>query len=86
MLKSETFRNFDKSNFIFCSFQFHHSLSCNFNGAIITNNAVVTKDIPPYAIVGGVPAKLIKYRFDKETIVDVYLPYYMDVSLDLFLH
>jgi acetyltransferase len=39
------------------------------DGAIITNNAVVTKDIPPYAIVGGVPAKLIKYRFDKETIV-----------------
>lgn len=29
---------------------------------------MVTKDIPPYAIYGGVPAKLIKYRFDKSLI------------------
>ena len=38
------------------------------NGAIVAAGAVVTKDIPPYAIVGGVPAKEIKYRFDRETI------------------
>ena len=38
------------------------------NGAIIGMGAVITKDIPPYAIVGGVPAKIIKYRFDNETI------------------
>lgn len=38
------------------------------DGAIITNNSVVTKDVPPYAIVGGVPAKIIKYRFDDDTI------------------
>ena len=29
--------------------------------------AVVTKDVPPYAIVGGCPAKVIKFRFDEET-------------------
>jgi len=38
------------------------------NGAIIAANSVVTKDVPPYAIVGGVPAKIIKYRFPENKI------------------
>jgi acetyltransferase-like isoleucine patch superfamily enzyme len=38
------------------------------DGAVIATKSVVTKDVPPYAIVGGIPAKVLKYRFDEETI------------------
>lgn len=38
------------------------------NGAIVGCDSVVTKDVPPYAIVAGNPAKLIRYRFDADTI------------------
>ncbi len=37
-------------------------------GAVIATGSVVTKDVPPYAIVGGNPAKVIKYRFEPEVI------------------
>lgn len=38
------------------------------DGSVVLANATVTKDVPPYAIVGGVPAKIIGYRYDEETI------------------
>ena len=37
-------------------------------GAVVAAGSVVTKDVPPYAIVGGVPAKVMKYRFPPEMI------------------
>lgn len=40
-------------------------------GAVVAAGAVVNKDVPPYAIVGGVPAKIIKYRFEPDMIEEL---------------
>lgn len=40
-------------------------------GAVIAAGSIVTKDVPPYAIVGGNPAKIIKYRFSNEIIQEL---------------
>lgn len=41
------------------------------DGAIIGTRALVTKDVPPYSIVGGIPAKIIRKRFDDSVIEDL---------------
>lgn len=41
------------------------------NGAVIGMGSVVTKDVPDYAIYGGAPAKLIRYRFEQEIIIQL---------------
>jgi acetyltransferase-like isoleucine patch superfamily enzyme len=41
------------------------------DGAVIAAGAVVARDIEPYAVYGGIPAKFIKYRFDHKTIAEL---------------
>jgi serine acetyltransferase len=52
------------------------------DGAIIGAGAVVTKDIPPYAIAVGIPAKVIKYRFDKDIIEGLLKKKWWNLSSD----
>lgn len=41
------------------------------DGAVVAANAVVTKNVPPYAIVAGVPAQIVRYRFDERKIEEL---------------
>ena len=50
------------------------------NGAVVGANSFVNKDIPPYAIVVGTPAKVYKFRFDEKTIAELEKTHYWDLN------
>ncbi|MDR2341585.1 MAG: CatB-related O-acetyltransferase [Campylobacteraceae bacterium] len=54
-------------------------------GAIIAAGTVVVKDVMPYSIVGGVPAKHIKYRFDKDIIAVLLASHWWDHPVEHFV-
>lgn len=53
-------------------------------GAIVAAGAIVTKDIPPYAIVGGNPAKIIRYKFSEDIVEELMSLKLIDVPVDWF--
>ncbi|MBB4231773.1 CatB-related O-acetyltransferase [Rhizobium mongolense] len=55
------------------------------DGAVIGAGAVVTKDVPPYAIVAGNPAKIIRYRFEPQIIEKLLRVRWWDRELDIIL-
>jgi len=70
------------------------------NGAVVGARALVTEDVPPYAIVGGVPAKVLRYRFSKRQIerllkvkwwdwekekIQKFIPLLSDIDVEKFL-
>lgn len=50
------------------------------NGAVVGANSFVNKDVPPYAIVIGTPAKVYKYRFDENTIAELEKSHYWELK------
>ncbi|PMO38735.1 hypothetical protein BCT09_09235 [Vibrio splendidus] len=55
------------------------------HGAVIGAGAVVTKNLPPYSISIGVPAKTVKYRFDDSTINDLLRKPWWDLEHDIII-
>jgi len=55
------------------------------DGAVVGAGSVVTKDVPPYAIVAGNPAKVIKYRFSQELIEELLKIKWWDMDIDLLI-
>lgn len=51
-------------------------------GAVVATHALVTKDVPPYSVVAGVPAKIIRYRFEPEIIEKLLATKWWDRSID----
>jgi len=56
------------------------------DGAIVAAGAIVTKTIPPYAVVGGVPARILKSRFDSSRIETLMRLRWWDAPLDHLQH
>lgn len=52
------------------------------DGVIVAAESVVTKNVPPYAIVGGIPAKIIQYRFDDDKIKKLLKSKWWDRDID----
>lgn len=52
------------------------------NGAVVGANSLVSKDVPPYAVIGGNPAKILKYRFSEEKIKEIEKMKWWDWSID----
>lgn len=55
------------------------------NGSIIATGAIVTKDVPAYSIVAGIPAKVVRYRFSKEYIIFLEKLKWWDWNIDEIL-
>lgn len=55
------------------------------DGAVVAARSVVTKPVPPYAVVAGNPARVVKYRFDEATIRDLLALKWWDLPDDVIL-